>query len=657
MRIAILFTLVVLLLTKTANSQAPSPEESGDTVLLNPVLQKLGKFFFRNPDSALHYATLVYDIGVKMKNYPVTSFGLQMMGEAYTFKGEFPRAIRAKLEAKKLNTIHNDKWREAYTNTFIGYTYINLGDYQQALKCLLPARTELVKAANDWIFMGFNSSNIGYCYTMLDMPDSASFYNRESIRLLDLGNESQYLKSSLRNLIYDRLGQVLVSQGKLEEAISNYRMLIESGSADSSLFSDHVTGQLRLARIYVRLNSDDSALLYASRALENSYKESQSLGILQAASLAASIYKKRGNSDSSLHYLTIANALNDSIYGVKDFSELQLLALKDQQDQQDLIAEKTAIRNTLSISLVAVVAVALLVITLILRRNNKVKLNVNRQLELQKTNLESTLKELRSTQAQLIQSEKMASLGELTAGIAHEIQNPLNFVNNFSEINKDLLNEMKKEIDAGSFSEAKDIAGDIISNEEKINYHGKRADAIVKGMLQHSRKSEGTKEPTDINALADEYFRLAYHGFRAKDKSFNAKLETDFDPAIGRINIVPQDMGRVLLNVINNALFAVQEKQMKKQNQEKPYEPTVAVSTKKEGEKISITVTDNGSGIPKDIIDKIFQPFFTPRPAGQGTGLGLSLAYDIVKAHGGEIFVRNLPGQGAEFVITFHTNS
>ena len=274
------------------------------------------------------------------------------------------------------------------------------------------------------------------------------------------------------------------------------------------------------------------------------------------------------------------------------------------------------------------------------------------KLEAAKKQVDSALNELQATQKQLVQSEKMASLGELTAGIAHEIQNPLNFVNNFSEVNKEMLDELKAERlkPKGERDEAveEDLINDLIDNEEKINHHGKRADAIVKGMLQHSRSSTGVKEPTDINALADEYLRLSYHGLRAKDKSFNAEMKTDFDPTIGKINIIPQDIGRVLLNLYNNAFYAVNQQKSKNLNS---YQPTVSVTTKKSGNSVLITVSDNGNGIPQKIVDKIFQPFFTTKPTGQGTGLGLSLSYDIIKAHGGEIKVETKDGEGSEFVI------
>jgi len=273
---------------------------------------------------------------------------------------------------------------------------------------------------------------------------------------------------------------------------------------------------------------------------------------------------------------------------------------------------------------------------------------LKKQVSIRTEELSKSLNDLKATQQQLIQSEKMASLGELTAGIAHEIQNPLNFVNNFSEVNEELIKELKNEAVKGNLEEVKAIANDIEFNSEKISHHGKRADAIVKGMLQHSRSSSGQKEPTDINALANEYLRLAYHGLRAKDKSFNAMMKTDFDESIGKINVVPQEIGRVILNLITNAFYAVTEK--KKQLGD-GYEPTVSISTKKINGKVEIKVADNGNGIPQKMLDKIFQPFFTTKPTGQGTGLGLSLSYDIVKAHGGGLKVETKEGEGSEFIV------
>ena len=274
---------------------------------------------------------------------------------------------------------------------------------------------------------------------------------------------------------------------------------------------------------------------------------------------------------------------------------------------------------------------------------------LEQEVKRQTADLTEALQNLKATQSQLIQSEKMASLGELTAGIAHEIQNPLNFVNNFSEVNKEMIDELQTELEAGNTEEAIAISNDIKDNEEKINHHGKRADAIVKGMLQHSRQTKGVKELTDINALCDEYLRLSYHGLRAKDKSFNAEFKTDFDKSIEKINVVPQDIGRVLLNLCNNAFYAVSEK---KKTGDENYQPAVLVQTKKENNNVRVTVSDNGNGVPQNIIDKIFQPFFTTKPTGEGTGLGLSLSYDIIKVHGGNIHVETKEGEKSEFVIS-----
>jgi len=267
--------------------------------------------------------------------------------------------------------------------------------------------------------------------------------------------------------------------------------------------------------------------------------------------------------------------------------------------------------------------------------------------------LQQSMEELKAAQAQLIQSEKMASLGELTAGIAHEIQNPLNFVNNFSDVSVELINEMVDEVEKGNTDEVKAIAKDVQQNLEKILHHGKRAGDIVKGMLLHSRTSNGQKELTDINALAEEYLRLAYHGLRARDKSFNATLHTEYDEDAGKVDVIPQDIGRVILNLITNAFYAVTEK---KKLFTEGYEPVISVSTSRQNSSIEIRIKDNGTGIPSKVVDKIFQPFFTTKPTGQGTGLGLSLSYDIVKAHGGELKVETKTDEGTTFTIVLPLN-
>ena len=392
----------------------------------------------------------------------------------------------------------------------------------------------------------------------------------------------------------------------------------------------------------------------------------------------AEIYQDKDPKEA-LRYYTMAAAAKDSVYGATNIQALETIISQANEREKEIAATKRAYEIKMQRYAFITGIIILLVIAFTLYRNNRQKQKTNGLLAYQKEKVENTLSELKSTQSQLIQSEKMASLGELTAGIAHEIQNPLNFVNNFSEVNKEMLEELKSERlrenaerDEGLENA---IIDDLIANEEKIIHHGKRADAIVKGMLQHSRASSGKKEPTDINALCDEYLRLSYHGMRAKDKDFNEVpiaigIKTDFDESIGKINIVPQDIGRVLLNLFNNAFYAVNARQRNIVNEQKDgnfisYKPTVSVSTKKSENSVFITVSDNGNGIPESIKEKIFQPFFTTKPTGQGTGLGLSLSYDIIKAEGGEIKVESKDGEarlddpvgrGTNFIIQLPVN-
>jgi signal transduction histidine kinase len=430
-------------------------------------------------------------------------------------------------------------------------------------------------------------------------------------------------------------------------------------------FGDIVNGtrsQYQIAELYYNLNKLDSSFHYAQLSFVNAKKSARILTLLDASSLLSKLFKAKGSLDSAYHYQQIAMSVKDSLFSAEKFQKLQLLNLTEQQRvqqieqrQKEIQQEQERYKNRISTyALLATLGVFLL-LAIILYRNNHQKQKANillqhqkEEIDQQRSKAEKALESLKLAQTQLIQSEKMASLGELTAGIAHEIQNPLNFVNNFSEVNTELIDELEQEAGKGNLDEVRANAKDIKENEQKINHHGKRADAIVKGMLQHSRSSSGVKEPTDINALAGEYLRLAYHGLRAKDKSFNATMITDFDKSIGNINIIPQDIGRVMLNLITNAFYAVAEK---KKEQPDGHEPTVSVRTKKIGDRIQIKVSDNGNGIPQKVLNKIFQPFFTTKPTGEGTGLGLSMSYDIIKAHGGELKVNTKEGEGAEFVI------
>jgi len=418
---------------------------------------------------------------------------------------------------------------------------------------------------------------------------------------------------------------------------------------------------MKVARLHSQSGAADSAVYYAKQSMEIAISLHFTRVVKESSEFLAEYYKKKSNTDSAFRYIEMLMAAKDSLYSQEKLKNVKDLQFNEELTRQESAAQSIAFKNRIRFYIMAGLILVFTVLLLLLWRNNRNKQKAYNLLqqqkaatEMQKAKADKALVELKSTQVQLIQSEKMASLGELTAGIAHEIQNPLNFVNNFSDVNTELIDEAEKEMEKGNMEDVKAILNDIKDNEQKINHHGKRADAIVKGMLQHSRKSGLVKEPTDINKLADEYLPLSYHGLRAKDKSFNATLKTDFDESIGNINIIPQDIGRVVLNLFNNAFYAVNEK--KKQNPT-GYEPTVSVSTKKINSGVEIKVADNGTGIPQKVLDKIFQPFFTTKPTGHGTGLGLSLSYDIVKGHGGELKVVTKEGEGSQFIIQIPNQS
>ena len=500
------------------------------------------------------------------------------------------------------------------------------------------------------------SLNLGRIYLETGMLDSALFYENQAEEIARKSGREKYLSGIL---LYKAM--IYLQKGDTTRALGYFYEGLRSGAAQNNL-DGLVRGYRDLARYYVTKHNRDSSLYYAMKQLDISKR----LGGVSAFGYHIGVsyeslylvYQLRNQFDSAYKYLALTQRINDSINQAKivSLAEFQTLTLNEQQRLQNVEKERVVYQNKVRTYFLSGGIGVLLLLAIIFYRNN-------RQKHKAKIKIEQAYDNLKATQQQLIQSEKMASLGELTAGIAHEIQNPLNFVNNFSEVNKELIAELKAEIKKGNTNEIDAIANDIAANEEKINHHGKRADVIVKGMLQHSRMASGQKEPTDINALTDEYIRLALHGVKAKDKLFNATLKTDFDNNVGKVNIIPQDIGRVVLNLINNAFYAFDEKKKHALTGSalNVYEPTVSVSTKKnngksDSHRIEISVKDNGSGIPQKVLDKIFQPFFTTKPTGQGTGLGLSLSYDIVKAHGGEIKVNTKEGEGSEFIIQLRTD-
>jgi len=593
-----------------------------------------------NPDSALYYGEAAYTLASKIHfvRGQITARGFESF--IYQSLGNLPRAMELALEALQLaKDNHLEKYSGAALNA-AGNVYRSLKDYPTALDYL----RRMASLGNDKGGAGYGSINIASVLINLNRLDSALFY-------LKRGDSILRSAGTVEAGVIVQYGEIQMKSGNYPAALSFYRKAIEASIQNKELrmFSAIYS---RMAALYKETNQFDSASFYAKKALTTAQKYAQKDEILNSATLLAQLYEPT-DAKTSLLYYKIADKAKDSLYGSGSIQAIQTIIHQEQERQLAIESNRMAYENRIKQYALLAGFLILLLIAFFVYRNYLREKKAKNLLHQKNEEIQSTLSELKSTQKQLIQSEKMASLGELTAGIAHEIQNPLNFVNNFSDINKELLEELKGEADNGNIEEVKTIATDVIANEEKINHHGKRADAIVKGMLQHSRTSTGQKELTDINALCDEYLRLAYHGMRAKDKSFNCTLETHFDSSLPKINVVPQDIGRVILNLINNALFAVGEKSKHASagSASTPYEPTVTVSTKKLGEKVEINVRDNGNGIPEKIKDKIFQPFFTTKPTGQGTGLGLSLSYDIVKAHEGEIKVNSKEGEGTDFVI------
>jgi two-component system NtrC family sensor kinase len=648
-----------------------------------------------NLDTSIPYIDTLERMADKAGSINGKAKVLNLRGKIQKAKGDMEGAIVFYRQDLALRIQLNDPKGISQSFNNIGAAFAELYLPDSAIANYLKS-VEINEKTGDYSSLASGYSNIGNLYSDQKLHDKAIDYLEKALKIrLEHGEEKKcmytynnlataygtsgnidkameyankgiaialkYGNKFVAGVIEGGLGHLLIEKGKNEEAITHCErsvQLLEEANRKTNL----VFPLVNLATAYNALNKPEQALKFALKgyAIMQETKQVDPLEVYYEE--IAKAYEKKGNSKEALLWFRKFMALDDSLFKAENIKNLANVETKYQTQkketqiaQQNLTLSKQ--RNELfrqKTWLIAMIAgfALFLFIALLLWRINKERKRANALLVQQKDEIQKTLSELKSTQAQLIQSEKMASLGELTAGIAHEIQNPLNFVNNFSEINKELLVEMKDEIDKGNLTEVKTIANGVIENEEKINHHGKRADAIVKGMLQHSQSSTGLKEPTDINKLADEYLRLSYHGLRAKEKTFNATLKTDFDESIGNINIIPQDIGRVVLNLINNAFYAAPLlPEGGVSDPDYVHSPTVWVRTKKVGDKVLISVRDNGPGIPQKILDKIFQPFFTTKPTGQGTGLGLSLSYEIVKAHGGELKVETKEGEGSTFII------
>lgn len=676
-----------------------------DSNKVNVLLQLSRLYLASSPDDAMKYSVQARDMAQQIGYYPGIAFALKNIGMVHYNRTNYAETIDAWRQSQSLFESTGDKANAALLLNNIGSVYMNQGDdakaldyffkslklaeqsgdkhkvslalgnigtiysgnkltYDKALEYYLKALaiSEELDDENIMNVRGGLLVNIGETYLNRDKDDSALYYFERSLKAYENTENIPYSLNDIGKT-YTKKGNYKLAEQYHENAISfAIKFDLQLDIAQSYLgLGDmyYKKGDFRQALIAYDNAHTISKKMDLKKELKDSY---QGLAISYAAikdfSKAFKYQTLFTNIKDTLYNLEIAEKLNNlqtNFEIQKKQGEIDILT-KDKALQKLELQRQKYVRNTLGIGLLLVFVVTFLLFKLY------------RKVGRRTVQLRRSLDELKATQAQLIQSEKMASLGSLTAGIGHEIQNPLNFVNNFSEVNVELLHELqegplKKLSDADKVL-VEEIMNDLSQNMEKINQHGKRADSIVKGMLQHTRVSTSKKEPTDLNDLADEYLRMSYQGLRAKDSSVNISLKTFFDAAVKEIDIIPQDISRVLLNLYNNAFYAVIEKKiaLQKAKNDVAYEPIVSVSTKglksphgllKEGDSlVLITVKDNGSGIPENVVNKIFQPFFTTKPTGQGTGLGLSLSYDIIKAHGGDITVNTRVGEGTEFVIS-----
>ena len=633
-------------LKKLLNTISESPER----VL---VLEGLSYAYVSSyPDTALQYALEGLQLAQKINDPVGEAYCTNALGNVYFGVGDYPKALEMYLQSLKMREpLKNQQHAIGVSYFGIANVYTEQEDYSHALYYLFKTKQvdEKIKDSGGILF---DLHSLSIIYLRMKKTDSALHYAEQAWRLA-----LRLQDKNMIGAIVNNYGEVHFSLNNFAFAAKDYHQSIFYARAinDNEVLASDYFG---LAKIFKRQGRFDSSFFYAHKALSIARDAPFLKQVLEASTFLADLFKTTKKFDSAFQYQELSMATKDSLYNVEKIKKVQNLKLVEQQRQQSIEVAKIKFQNRIKFYAVIFVSCVFLLIAILLWRNNKQRQKAYTLLQQQKSKTEQALVELKSTQAQLLQKEKMASLGELTAGIAHEIKNPLNFINNFAEVNVELLDELKAERDRepGNKEAEDEIYHDIKQNLEKIIHHGKRADSIVKNMLEHSRTSGGEKQPTDINALTDEYFKLAWLAMRTKDKSFNAEMEIHLDTAIEKIDLASQDIGRVLLNLFNNAFYAVNEK--KKQLND-TYKPLVSVSIKKISSPtpgkvgtIEISVRDNGTGIPQNALNKIFQPFFTTKPPGQGTGLGLSLSYDIItKAHGGELKVNTKEGEYTEFII------
>jgi len=662
--------------------------------------------------TAITYFDQAINLGEKLDYKAGLAKAHNAKGRAFAQQGELQNAILSFQEALKYFHDTNNKTGEANILSNLGSIYYMLGNSRKALELHFQS-LKLSEELGNKLRIGTSMNNIGTVYleNSKTIKEALSFF-KKSLAVFEEIKEQQgmatasmnigevyFLEANYDSAIYfhenalklsegtidatfplTQLGEINAAIGNFQKAYSFHRNAIQLSEKLDAKF-ELTQSLIGLAKTQIKQQTFESALTSLERAKLLALEVEAKNELLDIYQNLAEIQALTGNYKAAYENEINSKIVKEEIAKSSTEQMIQQLQfdyeLNKKEAEIELLQKDTELKNAAVFNQRLIIFASIsgllifILISIYLFRNNLSKQKANQILQEQKEEInaqrekvEQALDQLKSTQAQLIQSEKMASLGELTAGIAHEIKNPLNFVKNFSEVSIELLDEMKEELTEGNLSTVKEITDDIKINLEKINQHGKRADSIVQGMLEHSRTSVGEKVETDINTLVDEFLRLSYHGIKAKDNDFNVKFTTDFDPQLPKINVVTQDIGRVVLNLINNAFYAVTEKAKKEENF---YIPTVVVSTSfdqlenksfergrsqtSNQKNLKITIKDNGGGIPDSIKEKIFQPFFTTKPTGKGTGLGLSLAYDIVKAHGGFIDVTSEENIGTTFSV------
>jgi two-component system, NtrC family, sensor kinase len=689
-RIAIAQTENLDSLLKLAEVQ----RSKADTNTVRTLIELSLSYRHKNKDSMLNYAEEAKELATVLKYKKGEALALKWIGMYYFDRDAYLKAQDYWDNSLKAYQEANDLLGQSNLLSNMGLIMINLGEkdlaeqyFKRALALAVQSNDTVRLAAitNNLAIVYYNDStkkdlalqwykqaailttqtknnhgtsshifNIATIYYNKGDYDSSLYYLNKA---KDINPKSVYTESN----IYAVLGDNLYMKKLYSEAIANYEKALEI-AVKNNLYYQIANANLGIANAKLELRQYLSALTYFSKARDVSSKRELPYQLKKSISGIADTYYRMNDLKRAFQYQKQAAWVVDSIGGAYADSELSLQQIRlnfyKSRDSSDYAKEKDHLKLRIetveeksrfrTLAFIAVLAMAFTILGF-LYYNNRQKQKTNAILSDQKAELEKTLTQLKSTQSKLILSEKMASLGQLTAGIAHEIQNPLNFVNNFSELNGEMLEELKTEMINNNQKEAMTIVDNLIQNTSKLTHHGKRADSIVKGMLQHSRSGTVGKECTAINKLSEEFLRISYHGMREKDKNFTAELQTEFDQRIHEIPITPQDMGRVMLNLYNNAFYAMEQK--RKLNAD-GYLPVILVKTELSNHQVHITVRDNGVGIAEQNLDKIFQPFFTTKPTGDGSGLGLSISYDTIKGYGGEIHADSEEGSYTEISIS-----